>query len=307
MEENQSNNTHRQTNKSDRSPILIGIVVLLLAVIGFFYFTYEKLKDENEAQAIELGQTVLQLDSISNELDEKILTISQLGGEIDTLLSIKQELEEQKTELLSQQSNQKRRIADLRSKVEGYTELLVAKDAEIEQLRKINEELVEENTELKTETKELNKSIQQINEAKAELAEKVAFASRLKVEGMKVFAVNNSGRERENEFRNRHIDQLKITFEIRENAVAPIEGKELLVKITAPDGNTLFDVAKGSGSFTYEGREQFYTTKQEILYDKSLQNVTVFYKKGSDFKTGKHLVEVYTDSYLMGKGSFIVK
>jgi cell division protein ZapB len=31
------------------------------------------------------------------------------------------------------------------------------------------------------------------------------------------------------------------------------------------------------------------------------------YEKGSEFAIGQHKVEVYTDDYLMGKGSFIVK
>jgi outer membrane usher protein FimD/PapC len=69
----------------------------------------------------------------------------------------------------------------------------------------------------------------------------------------------------------------------------------------------LFDVTNGSGSFTFEGRELFYTVKQEILYDKSTQQVIVFYKKGSDFSPGLHQVEVYTNEYKMGNGTFTVK
>jgi hypothetical protein len=119
--------------------------------------------------------------------------------------------------------------------------------------------------------------------------------------------VNESGKEREGEFKNRHIDQIKIVFTVSENGVAPIEGKELLIRVVAPDGNVLFDVARGSGSFTFEGREMFFTQKQEILYDKKNQEVTLFYKKGSEYATGNHRVEVYTDAYLMGSGIFEVQ
>ncbi len=305
--EGHQENQQFQPKKKDRTSLYIGIVVALLGVLIFLYYTNDKLQKEKELQQEQLNATLLQLDSIGSELDNKILTISQLGGEIDTLLLVKKQLESEKKELLTRQKQQRQLMVSLKDKVDGYQELLLAKDEEIEQLRKINEELLSENVELKTEKQELNQSIQEINKAKEELAEKVAFASRLKVEGLKVFAVNESGREREEEFRNRHIDKLKITFSVSENKVAPIEGKDILVRIVAPDGNVIFDVTKGSGSFIYEGREQFYSAKQEILYDKSSQEVTVFYDKGSEYEEGQYQIEVYTDDYQMGKGKFVVK
>lgn len=308
MAEIQENVSPQQPPKGkDRTALFIGIMVALLGVLIYFYYSNDQLQKENAAQQVELNKTLLQLDSISKELDSKILTISQLGGEIDTLVKIKAQLELEKRELLTNQSRQKEIVAGLRDKVAGYQELLLVKDAEIVQLKKINEELLSENSELKTEKEQLNESIQVINKAKDELAEKVAVASKLKIEGLKVYAVSESGKEREAEFRNRQISKLKITFTVAENKVAPIEGKDLLVRITAPDGNVLFDVTRGSGSFIFEGRELFYSAKQEILYDKNAQAVTVFYDKGSEYAEGKHEVEVYTDSYLMGKGSFLVK
>ncbi|MEQ9008364.1 MAG: hypothetical protein RLP12_10800 [Ekhidna sp.] len=125
---------------------------------------------------------------------------------------------------------------------------------------------------------------------------------------MRINAINDNGKERDGgEYRNRHIEQLKIQFTVVENEIAPIEGKELLLRVIAPDGNVLFDVTRGSGSFTFEKREMFYTAKQEILYDRNNQLVTFLYTKGSDYAIGQHKVEVYTDDYLMGKGSFMVK
>lgn len=198
-------------------------------------------------------------------------------------------------------------ISTIQGKVDGYQELLLIKDEEIKQLKQMNDQLITENNTLKTEKQELSESIQEINKEKDKLAEQVAFASRLKIEGLKVYAVNEDGKEREGEFRNRHIDQLKITFTVAENKVAPIEGKDLLIRIVAPNGNVLFDVTRGSGSFVFENRDIFYSAKHEILYDKKNQQVSVFYKKGNEYAEGRHQVEVYTDDYLMGKGTFLVK
>jgi hypothetical protein len=306
MEEQNTPEVTKNRGK-DRTPIFIGIIVAFLGILVFFYYTNDNLQKENDLQAYELSNALLSLDSISGELDARILTIGKLGGEIDTLVKIKAQLEADKKELLLSRNNQRKLVESLKDRVDGYQELLLAKDEEIKQLIILNEALLSENVELKTEKQQLNESIQEINKAKEVLAEKVAFASRLKVQDMKIIALSDGGKEREGEFRARQIDQLKISFTISENKVAPIEGKELLIKITGPDGNVLFDVTRGSGSFIFEGRETFYSAKQEILFDKNSQDVSVFYKKGSEYALGSHQVEVYTDEYLMGKGTFLVK
>lgn len=307
MAQNEATNDPMVPPKKDRTRLFLGLTVLFVVILIIFYYQYSSLQDERDAQAKELSETLIRLDSIGTELDDKIATIRELGGEVDTLLKVKEEMQAERKLLLTEIDNRKRMMATLRGKVEGYTELLLEKDAEIAQLKKMNEVLITENNELKTEKQELNASIQEINKAKDQLAEQVAFASRLKAGDFKIYAVSEGGREREGEFRNRHADRLRVTFTVSENEVAPIEGKELLVRIVAPDGNVLFDVTRGSGTFMFEGRELFYSASQEILYDKNSQEVSLYYDKGSEYTEGQHQVEVYTDEYLMGKGTFLVK
>ncbi|MEP1358871.1 MAG: chromosome segregation protein SMC [Ekhidna sp.] len=294
--------------KKNRTPVFIVISFLLLAAVVFFYYQNQQLEEEKKQQFQEILLTQAKLDSIGDELDIRIQTIKELGGEVDTLEALKVQLEADKKQLLVDAQYQRGRIEKLNNKVDGYKELLIIKDEEIEQLRVLNEQLSEENTTLKVEKNQLNQTVQELEENKKELATKVAYASRLQIEGMQINAINDSGKERDGgAYRNRHIAQLKIQFTVVENEIAPIEGKELLLRVIAPDGNVLFDVTRGSGSFTFENRELFYTAKQEILYDKNSQKVTFLYDKGNDYSVGQHKVEVYTDDYLMGKGSFMVK
>ena len=76
--------------------LLSGIIIVI--IIGLAYFIYQN--NENEKikmmQEKELDNVYLELDSISNVLSEKILTISQLGGDIDSLLVLKENLEIEK-------------------------------------------------------------------------------------------------------------------------------------------------------------------------------------------------------------------
>ena len=282
------------------------MTLAIMAIALLVYFIQDE-QQQNLLKEEALTAAFLQLDSLSNELDKRILTISQLGGEIDTLVSIKQKLEEEKMYFLNKDQRQKITLGTLRDKVEGYRQLLLIKDEEINQLTQINEQLTTENIELKNETQALNQSINDIKLERKDLNQKVQSLSKLKIEDFIIAAIDVKGKERSDSFRKKHINQLQITFVLSENEVAPIEGKKLWIRVVAPDNNVYYNVNMGSGSFTFLSRELFYTAQKEILYDRSQQRVVVYYEKGTPYLIGPHTVEVYTDDYLVGSGSFIVK
>ncbi|MCK5280665.1 MAG: chromosome segregation protein SMC, partial [Cyclobacteriaceae bacterium] len=255
----------------------------------------------------ELMVALSSLDSIGNEMQKKIIEIEQLGGNIDTLIMMKDSLEMEKKSLKEEGMRSNKQIAQLKSRVEGYRELLVMKDVEISELKKVNTELVVENIELKTERKVLNQNLRQAKKTEEKLTEKVQIASRLEAENIVIAALSQKGKAKENEFRARQIDKLKVEFNIAKNDVAPISGKEILIRIIDDNENVLFDVARGSGTFTLDGKETFYTAKQEILFDNSQQIVSFLYYKGSEYLPGRYVMEVYTDGYMMGRKSFRVK
>lgn len=306
--ENHSTTPNKSSKGGQKNKIVAAVLVLLLIAVGvafiFKYIESEELANQNAMTQGRLDQAYDQLDSMSNELDTRILKIAQLGGEIDTLLLVKSQLEDEKKAI---RKNAYKQVSALQDKVSGYKEILQSQDLEIERLKVLNDSLFAENKGLKKETNKLNTSINDLNKSKSQLEEKVAMASQLKIEGFRVLAVSSSDKEKESPFKNRHIDHLKISFDVLENRVAPIEGKGILVKITDPDNNVIFDVASGSGTFVFEGRENFYTTKQDILFDRNSQSMVFLYNKGTDYVLGTHKVEVYTEDYLMGKGAFIVK
>jgi hypothetical protein len=171
----------------------------------------------------------------------------------------------------------------------------------------VNKELLVENKSLKTQKNQLGDSITRLSQSKQDLASKVAIASQLKAENVKIVAVNDRGKERDSPFKNRQVGKLKIEFNIAENKVAPIEGKQIMIRIIDENNQVLFDVARGSGTFIVNGKEEFYTASQEILFDNTKQKLTYLYDKGSDYAAGNYVLEIYTDSYLMGTGKFVVK
>jgi cell division protein ZapB len=135
----------------------------------------------------------------------------------------------------------------------------------------------------------------------------VAIASQLKAENIAVLALNSKGKERGSPFRSRQIEKLKVEFNLAENKVAPIEGKKIMIRVVDENGQPIFNVDKGSGTFMLEGREEFYTAAQEILFDNTKQKLSFVYEKGSDYASGNYIVEIFTDGYKMGTVQFSVK
>ncbi|MDN4165250.1 chromosome segregation protein SMC [Cytophagales bacterium LB-30] len=299
-----------ETKKKSNNVLLALLGVLSIALLVTAYLFYQR---ENELQTeisqknVELEETYNKLESISNELDMKIQEISKLGGDIEELKLAKEQVEKEKEQLRRAKNFTEKQLNDFKSRATGYEELLKMKDEEIVKLKTMTEELLSENTGLKTETNRLTDSLKSAKQTKQQMAEKLAIAATLKAENVKIYAVSDKGREREDEFKNRHIDKIKVEFNLAENKVAPIEGKDIIIRIIDPADEVLFDVATGSGSFMIDGKEQFYTSKQEILFDNSRQKLTFFYKKGSEYKTGKHKLEIYEGTTLIGSSSFTVK
>ena len=90
--------------------------------------------------------------------------------------------------------------------------------------------------------------------------------------------------------------------------MAKKDTKELILRIIEPSGTVLFDLSSGGGSFTNaEGKTDFYTDKQNVMFDNSKQTITFLYSKGSEYEEGTYKVEVYAQGYLIGEGSFVVK
>ena len=80
-----------------------------------------------------------------------------------------------------------------------------------------------------------------------------------------------------------------------------------MIQIVDPVGNVIFDVAKGSGSFKVNGKEQFYTARQEILFDNSKQELSFVYDKGSQYDKGDYKIVILADSYEIGQATFNVR
>ena len=295
----------KSSNKAAIVIALLSIIVIIQSIKIYLDYNRDVEKTVQIANTEEnLATTMQRLNEIKTELDQKISEIEKLGGDITDLQKAKAEVDAQ---LKRSTARSAKEIQQLKERVEGYTELLKIKDEELEKLKSVNKELFTENRSLKTQKNVLNDSINRLEKNKAELTNKVAIASQLKAENVLVMSVNSKGKERESPFKNRQLEKLKVEFVIADNKVAPIEGKKILIRVIDENSQVIFDVAKGSGTFILNGKEEFYTASQEILFDNTRQKLTYVYEKGSEYPAGNYTVEIFTDGYKMGSMQFAVK
>ena len=301
----QPEETKKPNNRTAIIIALLSIIVIIQSIK--IYLDYQDKAEVNQQLATteeDLATTMQQLKDIQIELDQKIIDLEKLGGDITELEKAKAEVD---AELKRTRSRTSRNIKELKDRVDGYEQLLKLKDEELEKLKSLNKELYSENRNLKTTQNQLSDSINRLAKNKDELANKVAIASQLKAENVSVVSVNSRGKERTSPFRSKQLETLKVDFNIAENKVAPVEGKKIMIKVTDENGQVIFDVAKGSGTFMLDGKEEFYTVAQEILFDNTRQQLSFIYEKGSEYASGTYTIDIYTDGYKMGQVSFTVK
>ncbi|MCE6991354.1 hypothetical protein [Dyadobacter sp. CY323] len=311
---------YNQEQKQDRKTLLwAALAVLLLLNLVLVYFIYHE-KQENlakdeiiTAKTEEVLSIKTKLDSISVELDIKIAEIQKLGGSVDSLITLKAQLERDKSELKNATTYS---ASNYTKMIRSYENVLSEKDGEIARLRQElgiatskNQELNQKVTGLESEKQQLADSVTNYSVQNKELSEKVNIASALRTENLTVNAINSKGKEREGgKYKSKRIDKLRVNFKLADNAIAKQNEKEIYLRILDPDGAVLSDMATGSGSFMFGGKELIYSSKQSVSFDNTGQSVDIFYGRGGiPLKDGKYAIEVYSEGFKIGQGDFTVK
>jgi chromosome segregation ATPase len=230
-----------------------------------------------------------------------------LGADVRELQLLRNQLAAEK------KSTNQRTAAEmetLNKKIASLGTLLLQKDKEIQQLQSNNEFLISENTDLKTAKTTLEEEVAAVNLEKAGLAEKVAEAAKLKASFIRISAVNARGKEvvePNKTYKGRQMKAVKVVLTLAENTLAEKGMRTVYLQLIGPTKQPIFDVAKGSGTFLVSGEEQFYTSKQEVLYDNREQALIFLFEKGTAFSLGRHEVKLFIDNYALSGGSFTIQ
>jgi hypothetical protein len=309
--------------------ILIFLIFLLIGIVALERLN-PKLFSFGANQETFIQDAKDRLDSISNQLEVRMIQIKKLGGRVNELEAARQQiLGDQKAISENPEMGQ----IEIQRKLAYYLRLIGQKDLEIKKLRKENFVLIARNDSLSREAKILQDGLSNVQKAlrdssltfgvkqkelsersrilevrNQELAEKVNVAAALRAEGVNVYAISTRGKESgaQNQ-RAKKLEKIRVIFHLQENSLATKEIKTVYLRIIEPTGVTLSDYSIGSGTFPFKGKDLVYTAKQRIFYENNHQSVEFIYSRPNSYREGRHEIELYAEGFLIGLGSFEVR
>ncbi|WP_337042589.1 hypothetical protein [Emticicia sp. 17c] len=302
--------------------VSFGVLIGILALMGYLFIgarneTFE-LQESLTTKVEQLSATQIKLDSISKALDEKIVKIKQLGGNIAELKRIKTQLENDKRLLKSDLNFS---LQKYNSKIKDYENFLSLKERDFNLLKEENTrlkertetleqeklEVINENANLKTDKENLSQTVAEYSAENYNLQQQVTLASSMKAVGVQVAALSSNGRVREgNSFKASRVHRLRISFIMPSNPIAIKNRKDIYVRILDTNGGVISDNAT-SGVLNFEGSEIGYSVKQGVLFENNDQRVEIIYAQSAPYSPGKYVVELYSEGFKIGKGSFEIK
>lgn len=315
MEQNPS----PEPRNNSRILLIVALFLVLLGINGVLYWMNRQKNAENQqlttqvqekddllkTQITEYEKLKADFERQSQEVQAMGLSNDSLEAKIASINADLLKLRSFKAGSFSIKEQQR-----FKQRAQNFEVQLRKKDDEIAQLKADNEALYTETTTLKERQNRLSDTITTIARSNQELSEKVAVASRLQAENIRVGVVNSRNKEKDdddNEFKAKRVEKVKITFNLARNDVSPKETKQIMLRLIEPDGAALYNLSTGGGTFMIDGSEAFYTAKQDIVYDNTRQPVQFLYAKGAAYKTGLHTIELYEGGVMIGKTTFTLK
>ena len=303
-----------QGSEKKQNPLWIILAVIFLAANGIqAYFNYsqnEMTKEQAEQiedQTTEILAHKADIDSLNNDIQQKVDSLRALGEDVEELENLQVELNQMVKQLKSSNYSLRKSRKQLASKVKGYETLLKQKDERIEELSHTvttQGDLIQEKNQVIIR-RELD--IEDLKKKEVEQSEIINTAKILKTSLIQVVSVKNGKTKEKSVYKAKDLATMQISFSFLPNKVADVETKTVYVQVQDPSGTTIYDLATGGGEFEIDGSTQFYTKKLEVLYERNGKRVAFPYTSSHSYKSGENHIAVYTEGQLVGEGKFKVK
>lgn len=251
---------------------------------------------ETGEQAVDLENTLLELEKyrgMSSQLDN---LLDEANQKISAQEAVIANLEKESKDAKSQNKQLQAEREKLRQLTDEYLEKI--------------DNLIVENEGLRSRSMELNKSVSSLQREVTTLRAKVNLGEQLLADNIEVTPVKKNiwGKYTETAMAKK-TRKVEVCFDVLENKIAKQGEVGVFMRIFAPDAQTVFDEAAGSGYLAdaAEGRPVQYTADQKINYKNAKQHVCLEWDAPVKYEPGTYLVELYTPGSKMGMASFTLR
>lgn len=279
--------------------ILIIVLVVLLAALGFQYYRQTNILRLNEAEL------KVQRDTLQNRLSDLIVGFDALEFENDTL-NQSMMAERDRADSLFQRLKSERSFSY--AKIKGYEKELGTLRAvmqqyivKIDSLDTVNQKLSTENTNYR---KQLSTTVARVNlaeEKNQELQSQIRTGAVIKARDISLLALSNKNKEVSKASR---AERLRIDFILNANTFAALGERNVYIRILTSSGAVLTDAS--SSLFEFEGEKiQASVIRSDVDYQGSDLPVSAYYKGA--IEGGTYVVQLYMDGHMIGQNEIILR
>lgn len=283
--------------------ILVALIAIAAAVLGYHYFYTKPLLEENEElkELAELGKQEMesqyrdfdvQYEMLQSQLSNDSL-IAQIENERRHTQQLLEELERTKATDAAEIKRLKAEIASLREVLKSYI-------VQVDSLNRLNQSLSEENTQIKAQVAEQSTQISTLSTERNQLKDKVNIAAQLDATGFWVTPKNKKSKDTQ---KVKDVKKLAFGFTIVKNVTAQNGQRIIYARILKPDNSVMGQ----KGTFAYENTQLEYTEKKYIDYTGEEEKVTMYSDVTEFLEAGTYKLFVFCDKQMIGQTTFTLK
>ena len=280
--------------------VLIGIIVVLLAVMGWLGYSLmqEKQTNQDMQELAELDKQemekeyqnfALQYSEMKNYIKNDSI-IAELTQEQERTQKLLEELKRTHASDAAEITRLKKELATVRAVLRSYV-------IQIDSLNRLNQDLMTENSRVRSELEQSNQQNQTLTSEKASLSEKVAIAAQLDATNISLTPLSKKGKA---EKYMKNAKTLAVSFAITKNVTASNGTRTVYVRVTTPEG----EVLNGGGTFEYSGKQLAWSMKKDVEYTGEETALTLYWTVNEYLGGGQYNVSIFCDGQAIGSRNF---
>ncbi len=287
-----------EQNKNS-SNLLLWIIIILFG-LSIIYLVWDKIKTQKQFKQtiLKLEQTAEEKDSLQVELEQMYVQYDNLKTNNDSLNAKlnrqKQKIAQLISELRHVKASDQQKIQQLKQQVVLLKNIMKSYIRQIDSLYRKNQILVAENQKIKHQYTIVLTEKQNLQQVTDSLQKTVKLAQQLEARNESFLALNKHDRKTR---RIRRTRKFQVCFTILANKVAKKGEKTIYLRIAQPNGEILIN--DHSSTFTYQGKEIFYSSARKINYQGKDTNVCIYYLNNTKLPPGKYTAFVFINNHLI--------
>jgi hypothetical protein len=279
----------------------VGMIALsIILAVGLIFLVVMYFDQKNKMVEME---TVLtnEKDSLANELMRMVAAYDTMKTNNDTLNANLEKEKKRILQLLSINASNVQLIRKYRSEIGTMRDIMKSYIVQIDSLNTRNKFLFAENVQIRQQITRVQNTNIELEKVKEELSSKVEVASVIQAKNIVAAALNKKRKETN---RLNLLENLRVCFTLRENAIAQAGQKEVFMRVIRPD--SLVITGSPDSLFDYRGSKLIFSASRAGDYMNQDLEMCIFLANTGDFIPGNYSVELYLENNIIGRTNFML-